>query len=309
MRAGEVRAVARAISLVENGDADRDALLDLLAGGDTGTQRVIGITGPPGAGKSTLVSRLIMEVRSHGEQVAVLAVDPSSPFTGGALLGDRIRMDRHGTDPGVYIRSMASRGGGGGLSAAALETVQVLTAAGYNTILVETVGVGQSEVGILSLADLVILALTPLCGDEIQALKAGVMEIGDIYVVNKADLPQADAMVGALRAALEESHRGGLDPLVVRTVATEGEGVRELYDAIGVRLGELAERGELDRRRQQRVIDALRDMATDLFTHWITDQLHHNHGRMEDIRSGIPFAMVRQELQDFLKQFRWRNGE
>ncbi len=309
--AGQVRSIARAISLVESGRAERDQLLDELRRRDDppGEEQsigaaVIGITGPPGAGKSTLISRLIMSVRETGEKVAVLAVDPSSPFTGGALLGDRIRMDLHGTDPGVFIRSMASRGGTGGISAAALETVQVLVSAGYGTIIVESVGVGQSEVGILTLADIVLVALTPGSGDEIQALKAGVMEIGDLYVVNKADYPQAEAMVASLNAALEETLRGGLAPLVLRTVATEGTGVAELYRAIGERLDQLHRTGELERRRQQRVIDALREMATDLFSRWISERLSADG---DAVSRGIPFAAMRQELEQFLEQFTWRN--
>lgn len=274
MLAGEMRAVARGISLVEARAQEREHFLRELHGqrGDAVPPAlVIGITGPPGAGKSTLISQLIMSVRRTGAPVAVLAVDPSSPFTGGALLGDRIRMDQHGVDPGVFIRSMASRGGSGGLSAAAVETVQVLESAGYSTILVESVGVGQSEIGILTVADIVVVALTPGSGDEIQALKAGVMEIGDVYVVNKADHPQAEGMVAALRSALMDTERGGSAPAIVKTIATEGTGVAELYSTILSRQDQYHASQELDRRRGERVVAALRETTTELVQQRLQD--------------------------------------
>lgn len=274
MLAGEMRAVARGISLVEARAQEREHFLRELHGqrGDAVPPAlVIGITGPPGAGKSTLISQLIMSVRRTGAPVAVLAVDPSSPFTGGALLGDRIRMDQHGVDPGVFIRSMASRGGSGGLCAAAVETVQVLESAGYGTILVESVGVGQSEIGILTVADIVVVALTPGSGDEIQALKAGVMEIGDVYVVNKADHPQAEGMVAALRSALMDTERGGSAPAIVKTIATEGTGVAELYSTILSRQEQYHASQELDRRRGERVVAALRETTTELVQQRLQD--------------------------------------
>lgn len=274
MLAGEMRAVARGISLVEARAQEREHFLRELHGqrGDAVPPAlVIGITGPPGAGKSTLISQLIMSVRHTGAPVAVLAVDPSSPFTGGALLGDRIRMDQHGVDPGVFIRSMASRGGSGGLCAAAVETVQVLESAGYGTILVESVGVGQSEIGILTVADIVVVALTPGSGDEIQALKAGVMEIGDVYVVNKADHPQAEGMVAALRSALMDTERGGSAPAIVKTIATEGTGVAELYSTILSRKEQYHASQELDRRRRERVVAALRETTTELVQQRLQD--------------------------------------
>lgn len=297
--AGRTRAVARAITLVESASPYRDELLEKLEAGSVGSDsRVIGITGPPGAGKSTLISGLIPVARASGEKVAVLAVDPSSPFSGGALLGDRLRMDRHGTDTRVFIRSMASRGRAGGLSPAALETVTILTAAGFETIIVESVGVGQSEVGILTLADVVLVALNPGTGDDIQALKAGVMEIGDIYVINKADYPEADGLMRTVEAALHESAHTVLQPLVLKTIATTGEGVEEMYRETGRRLDALAECGALEERRRRRIVAALQEMASDLFTTWIHDWIKTRG--WSDPRGGIPFALVRRELSGML---------
>ncbi|MDA3948742.1 MAG: methylmalonyl Co-A mutase-associated GTPase MeaB [Spirochaeta sp.] len=268
LRAGRRRAVARAISLVEQGAPEREELLRRLGAG-AGTARVIGMTGPPGAGKSTLLNGLISAARAAGRRVAVLAVDPSSPFTGGALLGDRVRMTRHSADDGVFIRSMATRGHAGGLSAAALEAVQILSAAGYQDILVESVGVGQSEVGILSLADIVLVVLTPGAGDEIQALKAGVMEIGDIYVINKADYPGVESLERELREVCATALRGAVPPTVRRTVATTGDGVVELYHQIGIHLDALIATGEQARRRRERAGDLLADIAADVVRRWV----------------------------------------
>ncbi len=301
---GKTRAIARAITLIESASPHRDQLLQLLEDCDrnTGTgvyPRVIGITGPPGAGKSTLISDLIPTARALGEKVAVLAVDPSSPFSGGALLGDRLRMDRHGNDSDVYIRSMASRGRTGGLSPAALETVTVLTAAGFDTILVESVGVGQSEVGILTLADTVLVVLNPGAGDEIQALKAGVMEIGDIYVVNKADYPEADGLVRTLQTAITESSRIVPRPLVLKTVATKGEGVEALYRSIGERLDELAATGGLEERRRRRIAGALQEIAGDVLNEWVKDWLAA--AGWSDPRGGVPFGTLRRQLSSALE--------
>ncbi len=202
VRAGDTRAIARLISMVEHDDPDRlEVLKALHAFG--GNASVVGVTGPPGAGKSTLVDKMVELLREGGSRVAVLAVDPSSPFTGGAILGDRIRMQRHATDKGVYIRSLATRGHLGGLSRAVSEAVRVLDAAAYDYIIIETVGVGQSEVDIVRIADTVVLISVPGLGDDIQAIKAGVMEIGDVFCVNKADLDGAERVVREIRSMLE----------------------------------------------------------------------------------------------------------
>ena len=233
IRQGDRRALARAISRIENGDP---AAVDLLklAFGHTGHATVLGVTGAPGAGKSSLVDQLTAQIRQSGRTVAVVAVDPSSPFSGGAILGDRVRMQRHASDPGTYIRSMATRGNLGGLSGTTADVVLLLDAAGFDYILVETVGVGQDEVEIVKTAHVCLVVLEPGMGDDIQAIKAGIMEIGDIFVINKADREGAKKTEQEIRAILAmNSREDGWDPPVVQTVAIRGEGTEELLGAIG----------------------------------------------------------------------------
>src|SRR5690606_5140382 len=228
-RAGEVRAVARALSLVERGDAAGSELLKRVRP-QTGRARVVGLTGSPGSGKSTLSDALIGAWRENGLTVAVVAVDPTSPYSGGAILGDRIRMLRWYQDDGVFIRSMATRGHLGGLAAATLRAVALLDAAGYQRVLVETVGVGQSEVAVAEAADSTVVVLTPGQGDGVQAFKAGIMEIGDLFCVNKADLPGADRVRRDVRAALDlaPAPASAWRPPIVATVASRGEGIPDL---------------------------------------------------------------------------------
>jgi LAO/AO transport system kinase len=230
--AGEPRAVARAISKVENGAGDAGELMKGVFP-HTGRGLVVGITGAPGAGKSSLVDKLAALYRSRGERVGIVAVDPSSPFSGGAILGDRIRMQALGLDPGVFIRSMATRGNLGGLARATVDAVAILDAAGFDKVIVETVGVGQDEVEIVKTADVSVVVLVPGMGDDIQAIKAGIMEIGDVFVINKADRDGVLRTEKELEALLSLAHRPDMwMPPVVKTVATENRGLEELAAAV-----------------------------------------------------------------------------
>jgi LAO/AO transport system kinase len=229
---GDIRTLARVITQVENRSPDSLEILQQLFP-NSGQSRILGVTGSPGAGKSSLVDRLALVCRGRDERVGIVAVDPSSPFTGGAILGDRIRMQTLGVDPGIYIRSMATRGNLGGLAATTADVVTVMDAAGRDPIIVETVGVGQDEVEIVKLADVSVVVLVPGMGDDIQAIKAGIMEIGDIFVINKSDRPGAEKMESAITAMLSLAHRADdWNPPIVKTVATQGEGVAELVERI-----------------------------------------------------------------------------
>jgi LAO/AO transport system kinase len=246
--AGDKRALARAISMVENRDPDGDRLVAELFP-HTGSARVVGVTGPPGVGKSTLIGALTAELRKAGRDVGVLSIDPSSPFTQGAMLGDRIRLADHFLDPGVFIRSMATRGSLGGLAEAALQAALLMDAAGKDDVLLETVGVGQGEIDIVDHADTIVLALMPGSGDSVQALKAGVMEIPDVIVVNKAEHPLADTMVREVRGVLSLGPQGPWKVPVVRTEASKGEGVAELLKRIDAHRSHIEETGSLAERR------------------------------------------------------------
>jgi LAO/AO transport system kinase len=232
LRSGDLRTLARAATLIENRGPEADALLaELFA--DTGKATLIGITGAPGCGKSTLVDQLTAAYRTGGKTVGVIAVDPTSPYTGGAILGDRIRMQRHHADPGVFIRSMATRGWMGGLSRATTDMALLLDAAGRDVVMIETVGVGQDEVEIARLADVTVVVLVPGLGDDVQAIKAGIMEIADLFVVNKADLPGAAKLEREIRNNLTLAHRpDGWTPDVVRTIAHENQGIGETIAAV-----------------------------------------------------------------------------
>ncbi|MBW5422559.1 methylmalonyl Co-A mutase-associated GTPase MeaB [Streptomyces sp. BG9H] len=253
-REGRPRAVARLISLVEGASPQLREVMAALAP-LAGHAYVVGITGSPGVGKSTSTSALVSAYRRAGKRVGVLAVDPSSPFSGGALLGDRVRMSDHASDPGVYIRSMATRGHLGGLAWAAPQAIRVLDAAGCDVVLVETVGVGQSEVDIASQADTSVVLLAPGMGDGIQAAKAGILEIGDVYVVNKADRDGADATARELNHMLglgESRGPGDWRPPIVKTVAARGEGIDEVVEALEKHRAWMEERGVLAERRVSR---------------------------------------------------------
>ncbi|MGH3320349.1 MAG: methylmalonyl Co-A mutase-associated GTPase MeaB [Streptosporangiaceae bacterium] len=252
-RKGQPRAVARLISLIENASPALREVAAALAP-DTGRARIVGLTGAPGVGKSTCASALVTAYRALGRRVGVLAVDPTSPFSGGALLGDRVRMQEHGTDRDVFIRSMATRGHLGGLAAATPQALRVLDAAGCDVVIVETVGVGQAEVEIASMADQTLVLVAPGMGDAIQAAKAGILEIGDVFVVNKADREGAQATVRDLRnmIALAERGEGDWKPPIVKTVAARQEGVEELVDKLDGHAAWLRSSGELRRRQRER---------------------------------------------------------
>jgi LAO/AO transport system kinase len=255
-RSGDRAALARVLSVVERGGADARAL-----GRRThrlgGAAYTVGITGAPGAGKSTLTSALLARIRADGAPVAVLAVDPSSPFTGGAILGDRVRMQDHTGDDGVFIRSMATRGHLGGLSLATLDAVRALDATGWPWILIETVGVGQVEVEVAGAADTTVVVVNPGWGDAVQANKAGLLEIADVFVINKADRPGVEETTRDLQRMLDLADRSGWRPPVVPTSATTAEGVADLWSAIGEHRAHLEASGELERRRAARVGDEL----------------------------------------------------
>jgi LAO/AO transport system kinase len=263
-RTADPRAVARLISLVENDAASRrDVAAALLGYG--GRAQVVGLTGSPGVGKSTSTAALVATLRADTKRVGVLAVDPSSPFSGGALLGDRVRMQDHATDDGVFIRSMASRGHLGGLSVAVPQALRVLDAAGFDVVLIETVGVGQAEVEVASLADSTVVFLAPGMGDAIQVAKAGILEIADVFVVNKADRDGADQVIRDLRAMQSlggrHSAAGAWRPPIVKTVAIRGEGVPELLAALAKHRAWMRRTGQLERRRAGRAATEIEAIA------------------------------------------------
>jgi LAO/AO transport system kinase len=264
-RAGEPRAVARLISLVEDASPALREVAERLAA-YTGHAEIVGITGSPGVGKSTSTSAIVAALRERGRRVGVLAIDPSSPFSGGALLGDRVRMQDHATDPDVYIRSMASRGHLGGLAWATPQALRVLDAAGCDVVLVETVGVGQSEVEVAGLADTTVVLLAPGMGDGIQAAKAGILEVGDVFAVNKADRDGADQVVRDLRSVLSlgsaaDDPATSWRPPIVKTVASTGSGIDDLLDAVGRHRERLRETGLLEERRRRRAADEVEAIA------------------------------------------------
>lgn len=262
---GNQLAGARLIRLLEEGDREGVEGLKALYP-HTGRAYILGITGPPGAGKSTLVDRIIGEFRKRDKKVGVVAVDPSSPFTGGAILGDRVRMQRHATDPGVFVRSMATRGHLGGLSKATGEAALVLDAMGYDVVLIETVGVGQDEVEVVDLAHTTAVVSLPGMGDDIQAMKAGILEIGDVFIVNKADRPGADEVVKQLRVMLEMRHiaEGDWVPQVVKTVAVKDEGVPELVETLLAHRQHLLDTGKLTERMAVREIHFFKELVKEL---------------------------------------------
>ncbi|MFD9740499.1 methylmalonyl Co-A mutase-associated GTPase MeaB [Umezawaea sp. NPDC059074] len=287
-RDGQPRAVARLISLVEDASPQLREVAEALAP-LTGRARVIGLTGPPGVGKSTSTSVLVSAFRKQGQRVGVLAVDPSSPFSGGALLGDRVRMQDHATDPGVFIRSMATRGHLGGLSWATPQALRVLDAAGFDVVLIETVGVGQSEVEVVSLADTTLVLLAPGMGDGIQAAKAGILEVADVFVVNKADRDGADATARDLKYMISLGRRDregpSWRPPIVKTVAARGEGVDDVVEAVDAHHAWMTEHGELERRRARRAAGEVEAIA-----------VARLRSRIGDLRGGVALEQLAKRV-------------
>jgi LAO/AO transport system kinase len=310
LRAGDRRALARAITLVENGDPlAYEVVSDLYP--DTGRAYAIGLTGPPGVGKSSLVSALVRIARGEGADVGVVSVDPSSPFTQGALLGDRIRLSDHFLDPQVFIRSMGTRGHLGGLAETTLQTLLVLDAAGKDIVFLETVGTGQSEVGVISIADTVVLALMPGSGDAIQALKAGIMEIPDVIAINKRDHPMAKAMLTEVRQVLSLGPREGWRPPVVLTEAVRGEGVEELWAKIREHRAWLEAEGELAARRRRNLATEVFRVASARARRHLEDEVQEDpelRRLLEDVqeRKLDPLTAVREILE---KVFRIGDGD
>ncbi len=260
VKAGNVQAIARTISLIENEHPRSDEILNALYA-DTGRAYRIGITGPPGAGKSTLTAQITRHYRKQGKTVGIIAVDPTSPFTGGAVLGDRIRMSEFATDPGVFIRSMASRGSMGGLARRTQDAGDVLDAAGKDIIIYETVGVGQTELDIAEAADTTVVVLVPESGDAIQTMKAGLMEIADIFVVNKADREGAERIKIELDLMLQlRPTKRAWEPPILMTVAYKGEGIEALVEKMEAHLQFLSREAELERRRKQRLIKKVQEL-------------------------------------------------
>ncbi|HEV7974671.1 methylmalonyl Co-A mutase-associated GTPase MeaB [Amycolatopsis sp.] len=289
-RDGQQRAIARLISLVEDAHPQLREVAKALTP-YTGNAQIVGLTGPPGVGKSTSTSVLLSALRKEGKRVGVLAIDPSSPFSGGALLGDRIRMTEHATDSGVFIRSMATRGHLGGLAWATPQAVRVLDAAGFDVVLIETVGVGQSEVDVVKLADTTVVLLAPGMGDGIQAAKAGVLEIADVFVVNKADRHGADTTVHDLKQMIsfgrKEIRGKSWRQPIVRTVASRGEGVVDVVRALDEHRAWLDENGELARRRVKRAVSEVEAIA-----------LHRLRSELGHLRGGEELTALAQRVVD-----------
>jgi len=308
---GDAHSLARAMTLVENGDLEAEALLEALYGRKPAAPRV-GFTGPPGAGKSTLVAEYTRLLRAEGIQVGVIAVDPTSPFTGGAILGDRVRMNEHATDGKVFIRSMATRGSLGGLAARTGELCELLEAWGSGVTLIETVGVGQSELDVAEAADTTVVILTPESGDAIQALKAGLMEIADVIVLNKADHPGADAMEAALRASLAFRPEGYRPP-IVRTVATAGTGLEALHHALREHRDYVNRPDVTESRRREKARARIRNAVREgLLDDWVKRQGLESllEGATEDVLAGrtSPYRAARDLIERMTRHGERSNG-
>jgi LAO/AO transport system kinase len=305
LRAGDVRTLARAISLVENDSPGAVAVLSACFP-HTGHALRIGLTGAPGSGKSTLVDQMARHYRALGHSVGIIAVDPTSPFTGGAILGDRIRMQSHHADPGLYIRSMATRGFLGGLASTTADVASIVEASGKARLMIETVGVGQDEVDIVRLADVTVVVLVPGLGDDVQSIKAGILEIADIFVVNKNDREGADRVEREIRTMQSlGGHAQGWVPPVVRTVASTGEGTAALAEAIDQCVAWLQQNGKLEQKRadawQQRLLEMIRQRLThELVHHRIGTSELAAHARAVAERDEDPYVLVERLVRGLL---------
>jgi LAO/AO transport system kinase len=299
---GDHITIARSISAIENERVDVESLL-VQVFRKTGRSYRIGITGPPGAGKSTITNKLARHYRAQGLQVGVIAVDPTSPFTGGALLGDRVRMTDVELDAGVFIRSMASRGSLGGLSKKAIEAADVLDAAGKDIIIMETVGVGQSELDIAGAVDTTVVVLVPESGDSIQAMKAGLMEIADFFVMNKSDRAGADQAVLSIKMILAFKHDAGWMPDVLKAVASEGTGIPEIAGKIAEHRSHMDSSGRLVAKRRSRLEDRIRQLVADRLRtdFWSSDRKALLAARMDDVirLQSDPYALAEELIKDF----------
>ena len=307
LRQGDTRALSRAVSLVED-DAPSAWQILSCCFSYTGSAMRIGITGSPGAGKSTLVDGLARRYRAHQQTVGVVAVDPTSPYTGGAILGDRIRMREHEADPGFYLRSMATRGSLGGLARSSADVAVVIEASGKRRLLIETVGVGQDEVDIVRLADITVVVLVPGMGDDVQSLKAGIMEIADIFVVNKSDRDGADNVEREVRAMQSfAAEHGSWIPPVVRTIATTGAGIEELEQAVDQFWSWLAQEGRLIARREThwraRVMDMVRhELLRELRGRGLSDQMLETISHQVALGQQNPYQLVPQLLEQLMQR-------